>query len=79
MGMQSHVFMHPSLQVAKCKTQRRTGSRLVVWVNLVPAGCTCPFLKAGGGVKIYCPMNGVFGSRSVFLEAALRPERGLLS
>ena len=35
-------------------------------------------LKRGGGVKIHCPFNGVFGVWTVFLEAAVRPERGLL-
>ena len=48
MGMQSHVLMQPSLKVAKRKTQRRTPSGLVVWVILVPAGCSCPVFKAGG-------------------------------
>ena len=51
----------------------------MVWVSFVPAGSTCPVLSAGGGVvKIYCPINGAFGSWTVFLEAAVRPERGLL-
>ena len=81
MGMQSHVIMPPSLQVAKHRTQRRARSGLVPWVSLVPAGCTCPVVIARGGgvVKIHCPINGVFGSWTVFLEAAVRPERGLLS
>ena len=30
-----------------------------------------------GGVNISCPINGVFGSWILFLEAAVRPERGL--
>ena len=36
------------------------------------------FLVQGGVAKIYCPTNGVFGSWTVFLEAAHWPKRGLL-
>ena len=59
MGMQSHVLMHPFLQVAKRKTQRGTLSGLVHWVALVPAGCTCPVLKAGGCCKTLVPPSMV--------------------
>ena len=57
--MQGHILMHPYLQEAKRKTQGRTRPGLAVWVILLPASCTCHVLKAGGGVKIHCPIDGV--------------------
>ena len=79
MGMQSHVIMPPSLQVAKRRTQRKTWSGLVLWVSHVPAGCTFRVLSAALGVVIiYCPINGVLGSWTLFLETVVQPERGLL-
>ena len=74
MGMQGHVLMHPSFQGAKGKSQNRTRSGLVLWVVLVPAGCTCPVSRAG----VYCPIHEVFASWTVFFEAAVRPECSLL-
>ena len=47
--MQSHAILHPPLQVANGRTQRRTRSEIVLYVSLVPAGCTCPVLSAEGG------------------------------
>ena len=78
MGMQSNVCMHPSLQVAKRKTQRRIRPGHAVWVFVEPAGCTCLSLGRGGGVKNSLPLNGVLGFWTVVLKAAVRPECGLL-
>ena len=77
MGMQSHVIMHPSLQVAKGKTQHKK--------RLGQSGSSrnlraVPGLSSGreGGVKNYSPLNGVLGFWTVVLEAAVLPECGLL-
>ena len=60
MGMQSHVLMHPPLQEAKRKTQRRIPSGHAVWVCVVPASCTCPVLIARGvALKLIAPQWGM--------------------
>ena len=83
--MQNHVLMHPSLQVAKRKPQRRRRSDLVLWVSLVPAGCTCAVPNAGSGWRkiLFVPLMGSldpgqsslklqFGHKAPYFASSLR-------
>ena len=80
MGMQSHALLHPSLQVAKRKTQRRIQSGLVLWVGLVPAGCTRAVLKARWWrKKIHCPLLGSWDSRQSSLGLRFGQSAGYFS
>ena len=74
MGMQFHVIVHPSLQVAKRKTQHRIRSGHAVWV-FVELGLS---LWRGGGDQKSLPLNEVFGFLTMVLEAAAWPECALL-
>ena len=76
--MQSHVLVHPSLQVAKRKTQRGIRSGQAVWVSVVPAGCTCPVLMARGRCSTFFAPSWGLQILDSFPWAAVRPERGLL-
>ena len=60
-AFKAHVIMHPSVQVAKRKTQRRIRSdrQSASWWNLLAAP-GLPLWRAGG-VNDSLPLNGVLG------------------